>query len=340
MSERNEESVGLAALIPPKGTRLSLVVKGAAIGLAEAIPGVSGGTVALIMGIYRRLINAIKSFTPAAVGRLGRSLLDLKSAPSSFSDVARTMHLDFLLAVAVGMLPALLIGTKIFPALLISHRPIMHALFFGMILASCIVPYKMIKSPNLITWLLILLGAIAAFVLVGFSFHVEPTRPFTFVAGAVAICALVLPGVSGSYLLHALGQYSYISGALHALDIITVGIFLAGMTFGIVVFVRILSFLLERAETATLAVLTGLMLGSLRSVWFFQRPTGEFHVNSKGVKTPLFENIWPEAFDTSHIVVVGCVFVGIGVILAMLKADSVLRAPSAPSASTDERLSS
>ncbi len=315
---------GFAALIAPKKDLVPLALKGAAIGLAEAIPGVSGGTVALILGVYRRLIESIKAYTPSSVIALLKALPKVTAEPRAFGDAARRLHADFLIALFIGMVPALLIGTKVLPRLIETHRSLMHALFFGMILASCWVPYSLIAKKTAATFVYIALGTVAAYVLVGFSFAVEPSLPFTFFSGAIAVCALILPGVSGSYLLHALGQYTHVSGALHALDLVTLIAFGSGMVVGMVIFVRVLSWLLVRAEAATLAVLTGLMIGSLRSVWFFQQQTGRFILTSKGEQKPIYENIWPEAFGGAELGAFAVLLVGVAIVIGLIVADKKL----------------
>ena len=306
-------------------SNLSLILRGAGIGIAEAIPGVSGGTVALILGVYRRLIEAIRSYHPASV------LVFLKALPglwqnerrNALAAAAKNVHLDFLIPLAIGMLPAVLIGTKVLPNLMDTYRAQMYALFFGMILVSTWVPFRMLthKSIRLLPFLII--GGVAAFVLVGFSLSVEPSAPFIFFCGAIAICAMILPGVSGSYILQALGQYKYISNALHTMDVATVATFLAGLVLGITIFVRVLSWLLRKYEAYTLATLIGLMFGSLRSVWPFTTPTGSF-IEKKGKKIEILANTWPEQWTGFELGVVGFAIIGMVVVIGLIVVDDKL----------------
>jgi len=309
----------------------SLVWRGAAIGVAEAIPGVSGGTVALILGVYARLINAIRAYKPSTVIAFLQALPGIRGDDEQrqrFKDAATTLYLPFLIPLAVGMLPAVLVGTKILPALMESHRMYMHALFFGMILASCYVPWAMLGDKKPQHYLGVVVGAVAAYVLVGFSLAVEPSLPFIFLCGAIAICAMILPGVSGSYLLTALGQYSHISHALHNRDLLTIGVFLVGMTVGITLFVRLLARLLRTHQKATLAVLTGLMIGSLRSVWPYKIGSGQF-IEKKGKKIELLQNVMPEQWGTPEMLAIGCVGLGMAIVIGLLVVDKKLKGEDA-----------
>ncbi|MCP4498411.1 MAG: DUF368 domain-containing protein [Deltaproteobacteria bacterium] len=305
---------------------LSLVWRGAAIGVAEAIPGVSGGTVALILGVYARLINAIRSYKPSTLITLLKALPAVNKKGDErapFDEAARAVYLPFLIPLAVGMLPAVLVGTKILPSLMEAHRMYMHALFFGMILASCYVPFSLLGTKKPAHFAGMGLGAVGAYVLVGFSLAVTTSLPFIFLCGAIAICAMILPGVSGSYLLTALGQYSYISHALHERDVVTIGVFLTGMALGITLFVRLLSRLIRNHGAATFSVLTGLMIGSLRSVWPYKVGTGEF-VEKKGKQIELLKNEIPDVMGSPEWMAIGFVVLGMAIVVGLLVVDKKL----------------
>ncbi len=304
---------------------IGLVLRGVCIGIAEAIPGVSGGTVALILGVYRRLIESIRSYHPKTVIAFLRTVPGLwkQDRRPELLHTGRQIHLDFLIPLGVGMMPAVLIGTKVLPQLMDAYRAQMHALFFGMILVSTWVPFRMLPRKSLSLVAFVLLGGIAAFVLVGFSLQIEPSLPFIFLCGAIAICAMILPGVSGSYLLQALGQYKYISEALHSLDIMTIGTFLAGLVIGITLFVRVLSWMLKNYEVPTLATLIGLMFGSLRSVWPFTEKTGEV-IERKGKQIDVYANVWPAQWTSHEFLVLGFVGMGVIVVIALILIDQKL----------------
>jgi putative membrane protein len=319
--------------LPAKRDVAVLAAKGAVIGVAEAIPGVSGGTVALILGVYTRLIEAIKSYTPRSV--IGW----LKALPGASSvdgrpvlvEQSRGLHFDFLIPLGIGMAPAFLVGTKILPRLLEEHRALMQALFFGMILASVYVPFQMVRGKTVVHYVLIAVGTAAAWQFIGLSQTVTPNPLFVFIFAAFAICALVLPGVSGSYLLHSVGLYTHISGALHeSFDPVTLGAFALGAVTGLVTSVRVLSWLLKKYRGSTLAVLTGLMIGSLRSVWFFQQPTGETRM-VKGVAKPIYENIMPASFGGDEMTAIAVAVFGAAIVLGLIVADKKL----SPSVSED-----
>ena len=302
-----------------------LVFKGACMGTADAIPGVSGGTVALILGVYHRLIEGIRSFNPKTVLALLRALPGLwnPSRREALIAAAKALHLDFLIPLGLGVVPAIGVATRVLPGLIERHRSFMFALFFGMILASTWVPFSRMPTRAPQHLLALLAGAASAWVLVGFSVQTTPTLPFIFLCGAIAICAMILPGVSGSYLLQALGQYRYISEALHSLDVVTIGVFLCGIGVGITVFVRILSWMLHKAEALTLALLTGLMIGSLRSVWPYQVPTGETYEH-KGRIVHIMRNTWPQAWGGSEVAAAALVLVGAAIVVALIRVDRQL----------------
>lgn len=301
---------------------VGLAARGVAIGIAEAIPGVSGGTVALILGVYARLIDAIKAYKPSTILAFLKTLPKAASPEGrpAFLAAARSLHLDFLLLIAVGMLPALFIGVRILPQLIEDHRAIMHGLFFGMILVSTWVPWAMIANKAAVHVAGVAAGAVGAYVAVGFIFAIPSSLPVLFASGAVAVCALILPGVSGSYILKATGQYSVVSEALHTRDVVTLGVFLLGMAVGVTVFVRIISWLLKNHGGATLSVLAGLMLGSLRSVWPYQRASGET-MEIKGQAVPILENYLPSTWGSTELLAIGAIVVGGAVVAALLWAD-------------------
>ena len=309
---------------------VGLAARGVAIGIAEAIPGVSGGTVALILGVYARLIDAIKAYRPSTVLAFLNTLPKAVSPQGrpAFIVSAKALHLEFLIPIALGMLPALFIGVRILPQLIEDHRSIMHGLFFGMILVSTWVPWAMISHKGPAHVVGVLAGAIAAFVAVGFIFAIPSSLPVLFVSGAVAVCALILPGVSGSYILKATGQYSVVSEALHTRDVVTLGVFLLGMAIGVTLFVRVISWLLTHHAGATLSVLAGLMLGSLRSVWMFQRESGKT-MEIKGKAVPILENYMPDSFGSAEVMALVALVVGGAIVGGLLWADKKFAEPSA-----------
>lgn len=259
----------------------ALFGKGLLMGGADVIPGVSGGTVALIVGIYQRLINAIKLWSPQTVLALVKGLPGLWNPRARPQLIAALHAVDFffVLPLGAGVGSAIVVASKVIPQLLKTYPEQMNGFFFGLILVSTYVPFRFLPQRGLRQWFSVAFFAVLAFSLVGLQDASTPQGPLVaFFAGAIAICAMILPGVSGSYLLKAMGQYEYILTQLHdALALQTASVFvivcfLAGIALGITTFARVLSWLLKEKPSLTFSALVGLMLGALRSVWPFQTP--------------------------------------------------------------------
>ncbi|QBI53201.1 DUF368 domain-containing protein [Streptomonospora litoralis] len=252
------------------GTHIVNVVRGALIGTAEAVPGVSGGTIALIVGIYTTLItsagHAVSGVRLGAVDVVkGRGLLRARTEFAKADWPA-------VIAVLVGMVCAALLAASFLAPVVEAEEQLSYAFFFGLVLASLWVPYTASgRSWKAGHYLLALAAAAAAFVLTGLPpAHVEPNPLIIMAAAAVAICALVLPGVSGSFILLTLGLYTSTMSAVSERDFGYLGLFLAGAVIGLAFFVKLLQLLLERHHHITLVVLTGLLAGSLRALWPWQ----------------------------------------------------------------------
>jgi len=249
------------------------LVRGALIGVAEVIPGVSGGTIALIVGIYRTVIDAIADAVLAL-----RQLLGLAEGRPSGSACVRTLRglpWQLLIPVGVGMVAAVALGARFIEPLLEEYPIQMRALFFGLVLAGIWVPAHMVRRRG--GWsvkyiVLALVAAIIVFVITGLPPAVvdDPSPVVVALAAAVAICALVLPGVSGSFLLLSLGLYEPTLQAVNERDLVYLGAFAVGAIVGLGSFVTLLTWLLNHRAAVTLAVLTGLMIGSLRALWPWQ----------------------------------------------------------------------
>ena len=237
-------------------------LQGLLMGGADIIPGVSGGTVALIVGIYERLITSVRAAAAAPVAFLrGRST----EAREQFSQV----HWALVLPLAAGILTALVIGARFIPGLLESYPVQSRALFFGLIAGSLAIPWRRIRHASAVHVLTAVVAAVIAFVLVGLPPR-EVSTPSSlgiFLAAAVAICAMILPGVSGSFLLLVMGIYAPTLRAVHDRDLIYIAIFGAGAVVGLALFSKVLEYLLDRHHDATMAALVGLMVGSLRALW-------------------------------------------------------------------------
>ena len=246
------------------------LIRGALIGVAEVIPGVSGGTVALIVGLYRKLIDAI-----ADVVLAGRRLIT--GPRSDVSPLIRGLPWAMLIPVAIGMVAAVILGARIIEPLLETHPEQMRALFLGLVAAGIVVPLGILlrTPPGGFSWrdaVLIVVAAAAAALLTGLppGDVTDPPLIVVFLAAAVAICALVLPGVSGSFFLLSVGLYATTIAAVNERNFAYLAVFALGAIFGLAAFVSFLRWLLDHHTRITMAIIVGLMLGSLRALWPWQ----------------------------------------------------------------------
>ena len=253
----------MASPIPPPHPRNLFVHfgQGLLMGSADIIPGVSGGTMALIVGIYERLVASIQAGLTLPV----TLLRGWDAAKRQFFEVEWRL----VLPLAAGILTAIVIASKFIPYLLDAYPAESRGLFFGLIAASLLIPWRRMETVGAREYALIAVGAVAAFFLTGLpglEVH-DPSLLRVFLSAAVAICAMILPGVSGAFLLLVLGMYEVTLEALNALDLAYVGVFILGAAVGLGLFSRLLHFLLDRYHDLTMAALLGLMAGSLRALW-------------------------------------------------------------------------
>ncbi|MDR0758054.1 MAG: DUF368 domain-containing protein [Tannerella sp.] len=263
-----------------------ITLKGVAMGAADVVPGVSGGTIAFIAGIYQELIDSIKS-------------IDLKTLKLLFSFKIATfwkaVNGNFLLFLVLGIAFSIFSLAKITTWLLVEHPVLVWAFFFGLVLASTWFVLKDVGKWNWKTVAGFILGAGAAYcITVAVPMHTPEALPFTFLCGAIAICAMILPGISGSFILVLMDKYFYVMEAVKELKISIILTFASGAAIGLICFSRILSFLLRKYHDITIAVLSGFMLGSLNKVWPWKETVTTF-TDSHGVVHPLIEsNILPD----------------------------------------------
>lgn len=239
---------------------LGLTARGFLMGSADVVPGVSGGTIAFILGIYEELVSSIRMIgRPAFL----RPLFGLR-----FGQALQVINWPFLVAVATGILLAVFSLARGLEWLLIHHPVLLWSFFFGLVLGSVLTVGQRVKCwrPALVTALVI--SALGAYILVGLMPVQTPnTWWFLFLSGALAICAMILPGISGAFILVLLGKYQTVLSAVNQRDILTLALVAAGAVIGIVSFAQLLGWLFKRYHDLTVALLTGLMLGSLRKVW-------------------------------------------------------------------------
>ncbi len=245
------------------------------MGVVEIVPGVSGGTMALVLGIYGELTNAIDA-TFAWIGRGLRRLLPGGHAATR----GVSPPFSFLALLAVGMAAALLAGSHLVTELLNSALGPTYAFFCGLVLASVATPWRLMERRGPVEVVVILCAAVVSFVAVGLRAAEPgvPALPFLLVSGALAAVVLVLPGVSGSFVLLALGPYEYVMERVRGLTAGEIGesalplaVFGIGVVLGLATVTRLITWLLARHRSPTLAALTGLMLGSLRALLPFYR---------------------------------------------------------------------
>jgi putative membrane protein len=248
--------------VPGWWEAFTLYVRGALIGTADVVPGVSGGTIALIVGVYERLILGLSYLfrVPVALVRSG-----WRTGWEGFVKVPWF----FLTFLGLGVFTAFVVGANVIPPLYERFALQMNALFFGLILGSVAVPWHRIESPGRKHLLVAAVAAIIAFALVGIPQRetAEPSMLLVGGAAMVAVSAMVLPGVSGAYLLHVFGVWVPTMEAVRSVDVGYLGVFAAGALVGAVVIVAAVSWLLKAHHDVTLAALVGLMLGALRALW-------------------------------------------------------------------------
>ena len=268
---------------------IALLLKGIAMGAADVVPGVSGGTIAFISGIYTELLNSIKSVNLYNIKTL------LKGDIASFWSAINGW---FLLVLFIGIGVSVVSLAKVITGLLDSHPQLVWGFFFGLIIASILFIGKSIKKFNVQTIVSLIIGAgVAYWITILEPSQLDTPLWFVFIAGAIAICAMILPGISGSFILLLLGMYKYVLTSIKDLNILVLGVFAAGCITGLLGFSRILSWLLSKYNDIALAVLTGFMIGSLNKVWPWKITT-KYRINSHGDEVPfLQENISPMNYE-------------------------------------------
>ncbi|SHO62173.1 DUF368 domain-containing protein [Algoriphagus zhangzhouensis] len=263
-------------------------LKGMAMGAADIVPGVSGGSIALITGIYQRLLDSINSIN----GENLSLLLKLE-----FKKFFKAVNGSFLLSLLLGIMTSVFTLSKLITYLMDEHPIPLWSFFCGLILVSAFIILKEIKRWHLGVVVALILGIIIAWWVTSLPPTSSPDAIwFTFVAGAIAICAMILPGISGSFLLLILGKYEMILQAVSEKDIVTLGVFASGCIVGILSFSRLISFLLRKFYATTIGLLSGFMLGSINKLWPWKIVT-QYRTSSSGEQKPfLTENLWPSDY--------------------------------------------
>lgn len=289
-----------------------MTVKGLCMGAADTVPGVSGGTIALITGIYDDLLSAIKSANTKMVMRILK--FDLKGALCE-------LHIRFILSLFLGISISILSLAQLMNYLLQHHPVPTWSLFFGLIAASIWVVGKQVEKWTPGTGVSFLSGAGAAFIIVNLMPASTPEDLwFIFLSGLMAICAMILPGLSGAFILLILGKYEFIIATLKnpflVENIQIIIVFISGCAVGLAGFARFLKLLLQKHHNLTLAFLTGLMFGSMRKIWPWKETLETAMIHGK-LRVLKEKNIWPQAFDSDLAVAVCLIFAGFLAVLAL-----------------------
>lgn len=272
----------------------ALFTKGIAMGAADVVPGVSGGTIAFITGIYDRLVNALKSINP--------SLLKVLKQQGT-KGVWQKVDGGFLLCVFGGVLTSILSFAHLITYLLTAYPEMLWSFFFGLILISGAQMIRRVTDWNIKTGLAMLIGVVLAYAVGVLSPTQLEATPITLLfAGSVAICAMILPGISGSFILLMAGLYQPVIDAVKNLDVAVLSIFGVGCVAGLLTFSHVLSWMLKHYRNISIAFLTGLMLGALGKVWPWKE-TLTTRVKSSGEVVPLLQsNVSPFDYEaiTGH----------------------------------------
>ncbi len=237
-----------------------IFIKGFFMGSADIIPGVSGGTIALITGIYERLVHAISSINFTFLKPL------LKGDFAGFKEkLIYEIDFELFIPLLLGIGIAIVTFAKVISFLLEVYTAYTFSFFLGLILASAYILYGKLDEINIKLIIVTIIGAILSYIFVGLNpIATNHSLPVLFISGLIAICAMILPGISGSFLLLLLGQYKYMLDSLNSLNLTEIIVFILGAAIGILGFSKLLNYLLENYETATMAFLIGIMIGTLR----------------------------------------------------------------------------
>jgi len=293
---------------------LIISLKGMAMGAADVVPGVSGGTIAFISGIYEELLTSISSVNLTTL-----KLLKTKGIKA----VWKTINGNFLVALLLGIFVSIISLSKLISWLLENKPILVWSFFFGLVLASILYIGKQISKWNLITVTVFFVGSIIAYYITTLQPLIsENSSPlFMFLAGALAICAMILPGISGAFILVLLGAYKPVLEAIHNRDFKIIAIIVFGAVVGLLSFSKVLKWLFNNFRNYTLAVLTGFILGSLNKIWPWKKIL-TWRVNSHGIEVPFNEqSVSPFSFqgDAQLTMAIVLSLIGFLVIIALEK---------------------
>lgn len=274
------------------------------MGAADAVPGVSGGTIAFISGIYEELIATISNIKPSLFKTLFKQ---------GIKPFWKESNANFVIALLSGIVISYISFMKLAKYLLENEPVLIWSFFFGLIVASIYFVAKQVSKWHIPVIIALIIGTLIAFYV-----SILPTMAnneslsFLFIAGAIAICAMILPGISGSFILIVLGAYKTLSDAIHDVDLKKIIIFVCGALVGLLSFSHVLKWLFKNYRDITLALLTGFIFGSLNKVWPWKK-TLTWHTDSKGIKSPLLqESVSPFSFDGDNQLILAIILMVLG----------------------------
>ena len=287
---------------------LRIYITGLIMGGADVVPGVSGGTMAFILGIYEELIESIKKFTSAEAIAMGLKFQVKKAF--------QTLPWPFLLALGLGIVTAIVLLSSPIHWMLANRPVLIWAFFFGLVVASIFTVFGRVRKWNPPAVIALIAGTVAGWVVVGLPLLNNPPDSLLYLVlcGAIAICAMILPGISGSFILLLMGKYHLVLNAVHELksmtnvgqNLLILGTFIVGIVIGISSFVRLLSWLFRKFHDLTVAVLIGFMAGSLRKVWPWKASGAD--------DAP---NVLPQEFNTEFWSAIGLAVAGFALVLVL-----------------------
>jgi putative membrane protein len=267
-------------------------LKGMAMGAADAVPGVSGGTIAFISGVYEELITSISQINFSLIKTFKNK---------GFKALWQQANGNFLLSLIIGIFISFVSFMKLAKHLLETEPILIWSFFFGLVLASILYVAKQIEKWNFLSFTLAITAAFLAYYITTLPSLANNDNPiFLFLSAAIAICAMILPGISGAFILVLLGAYKTLSTAFDELNFKNIIIFILGAIIGLLSFSKLLKWLFSNHKNSTLAVLTGFIIGSLNKIWPWKE-TLSFRINSKGIEVPVIqESILPEKYTTLY----------------------------------------
>lgn len=277
--------------------------RGFAMGSADVVPGVSGGTMAFLLGIYDELLDAINSVDAAFL----RRILTFK-----WKEAFAEFPWKFLLALGLGIGAAILTLANALHWALENHPVYIWSFFFGLIIASIVAVRTRVKSWSAVNIVALLASAVGAFILVGLTPSETPHTPLLlFLSGAIAICAMILPGISGAFILVLLGKYSFVLSAVKNFDFLTIALVGLGAVAGLLAFVRLLRWMLKKNHDLVVSILIGFMIGSLRKVWPWKilEPISDTFIRET--------NFIPPAFSGEVAIAILLMALGVALVLVM-----------------------